>query len=174
LEQGYHHRYNMLTFRILEAAFNNSEFFLNGFTTIDMGEQLGVHFRRISTTLLNHRKKGTGYFRKMKPVVTGRVGRRCIKYKINKRGIIAYADLYQRISMGIWLNRLHPNEILKMPTYGQYQYKRFDLHGDNILLPEQRLPYFGLRKRGIEKLGLTENYLTKLVEENVIYYIDSE
>jgi hypothetical protein len=160
----YYHRYNALTFRILDAAvftFHNK-----AFTTIEMGEALGIPYERISSAISHHRHRKTGFFRKMPKKEEDNEGKKQrIRWKITEKGIEAYVEFLHRIKKGFDLNRKRPYP-KKMSTYGQFPYVKLDLRKGNMLLPEQFAPYYGITRYGSEKCGLTEDWILQTMKEN--------
>jgi hypothetical protein len=161
----YYHKYNALTFRILDAAVFT--FKTNAFTTIDMGEALGLPYQRISSAISHHRHRKTGFLRKMPKKEEDSEGKKQrIRYKITTKGIEAYVEFLHRIKKGFDLNRKRPYP-KKMSTYGQFPYVKLDPRKGNMLLPEQFAPYYGITRYGSEERGLTEDWILQTMKKDV-------
>ena len=153
---GYYHKNNVLKFRILEAAFHLPS---ETFTTRDIEAATGIDFKTVGGALGHYHKVGIGYFKRMPKKGSGHG--HPYRWKLTKKGIVAYNAYLMRIKRGFDLNR-RSTKIKHMPSYGKFKFEKPKSLEDLKLLPGQLEGYIGITKLGAEEMEITEDNLIEV------------
>jgi hypothetical protein len=153
---GYYHKNNVLKFRILEAAFYLP---YETFTTRDIEAVTGIDFKTVGGALGHYHKVGITYFRRMPKKGPGHG--HPYRWKLTKKGMVAYNAYLMRIKRGFDLNR-RSRKVKRMPSYGKFKFEKPKNLEDFKLLPGQLEGYIGITNRGAEEMGITEDNLLEV------------
>lgn len=170
---GYAHKTNFLKFRILDALVKAKE----PLTTRDIEKMTGVQYTTISAAMSRYQKihKKNGKVIKLPYIqrLQKKASNGLYRYKITKKGIEAYIDLFNRIRWGMDLNRVaHKHK--RRETYvkkADRTRKKFETIEDLELSPEQLLPYYSLNAS--VKQYIDDKRLILLLEQKVKEQINS-
>lgn len=170
---GYSHTPNFLKFRILDALIKSKE----PLTTRDIEGITGVQYTTISAAMSRYQKiqKKSGKVIKLPYIrrLPTKAPNGLYRYKITKKGIEAYTDLFNRIRWGMDLNRV-ARKHKRRETYvkrSDRTRKKFETIEDFELSPEQLLPYYSLNASVKQYTG--DKSLILLLEQKVKEQINS-
>lgn len=125
-------------------------------TCSQIADSIGVPVNNVRAMMCYYQKWGYGYFRRLKPLKG-----KSYRYKINRYGKHTYIQYLKRIKLGFDLN-CSRRTLRKMKTFNGLHVVSLKNPADRIVTTEQMQPYIKLTKRGVEELGITEDFKMKI------------
>lgn len=137
----YHHKYNVLKYRILFVLVNATQ----PMTSLEIAQKIGIDRKRVTDEVYHWHRCQYGYVKRK-----GKRGRYYL-YVIGKHGIRAYVQYNDRYSKALSLNlkSLAPQKMSSTLDYFGISQKGKDLGYSKDSLPELA----GLKKRNLDKDG---------------------